>query len=43
MKITDDDIKKAFEQVEIPEPSESAKNKAVHDRARGLGVERYIE
>jgi len=29
MKITDDKIKKAFEQIEIPEPSESAKNQAV--------------
>ena len=29
MKITDNDIKKSFDKMEIPEPSESARNKAV--------------
>ena len=29
MKITDDEIKKAFEQIAIPEPSKSAKDKAM--------------
>jgi Ca-activated chloride channel family protein len=31
MKITDDDIKKSFEQMEIPEPSESARKRALQE------------
>ncbi len=31
MKITDNDIKKAFKQIDIPEPSGTVKNKAVRD------------